>query len=216
MLSIIGASFGRSGTHSLRTALHRLGRGPCHTMRDLVSDPIHAQAWWRAADDPDPDLDALLAGYRSTVSWPAGFFWRRLARFHPQARVLLVVRDPQEWYDSMVATWWRGRADPLPDTDIDVHHAIDRIVWRGAFCGRFPDRRHAVRVYRRHIAEVRDTVEPGRLIEYRLGTGWGPLCSALDAPIPDEPFPYENPTITPVPAARPIPGPPRPGRMARA
>ena len=33
-----------------------------------------------------------------------------------------------------------------------------------------------------------------RLLEWRASDGWGPLCAALGAPVPAEPFPHTNST----------------------
>lgn len=41
MLEIIGAGFGRTGTHSLGAALEVLGYGPCYHMRELARLPEH-------------------------------------------------------------------------------------------------------------------------------------------------------------------------------
>jgi hypothetical protein len=41
-------------------------------------------------------------------------------------------------------------------------------------------------------------VPAGRLIDWRAGDGWEPICAALDLPVPQTPFPHENKTITPL------------------
>ncbi|MGH2521515.1 MAG: sulfotransferase, partial [Anaerolineales bacterium] len=46
--------------------------------------------------------------------------------------------------------------------------------------------------YERHNAEVRQTVPPHRLLEWRAAEGWAPLCRALGVPVPDLPFPWIN------------------------
>ena len=47
-LDIIGAGFGRTGTHSLKLALEQIGFGPCHHMFEVVRSP-EQKALWRAA-----------------------------------------------------------------------------------------------------------------------------------------------------------------------
>jgi hypothetical protein len=46
--------------------------------------------------------------------------------------------------------------------------------------------------YERHNAAVRATVAPDRLLVWRASEGWAPICAALHAPVPDEPFPWVN------------------------
>ena len=47
-LSVIGAGFGRTGTHTLNLALEQLGFGPCHHMEDVIACPEQT-ALFRAA-----------------------------------------------------------------------------------------------------------------------------------------------------------------------
>jgi hypothetical protein len=47
-------------------------------------------------------------------------------------------------------------------------------------------------MYQQHYALVRATTPPRRLLEYRLGSGWEPLCEFLHKPVPDVPFPHVN------------------------
>jgi hypothetical protein len=52
----------------------------------------------------------------------------------------------------------------------------------------------SVAAYHRHNEEVRRRVPPGRLVEWRPGDDWAPLCQALGVPEPAEPFPHANTT----------------------
>src|SRR5215211_6518779 len=107
-LLVIGAGFGRTGTTSLREALIRLGFDPCDYMRGNLEHPERFALWEEAlrhktAGEPI-DWRPLLAGYRATVDWPGAYFWRELTAAHPEAKVILTVRDPERWYDSARAT----------------------------------------------------------------------------------------------------------------
>jgi hypothetical protein len=192
VLRIVGASFGRTGTTSARLALERLGFGPCHYMRALFTDEAAAQAWYAAAGDALPDWPRLLAGYRSTIAWPASYFWRELAALYPTAKVLLLTRDPDEWYESVAGTLYRTR--PVDGGSAMRDRAVERIVWQGIFGGRFADREHAIAVYRAHLEAVREGVPRARLVEFSPAQGWAPLCSALGVDVPREPFPVANTT----------------------
>ena len=54
------------------------------------------------------------------------------------------------------------------------------------------DREHAIACYERHNQEVRPRCPPDRLVEFAISEGWAPLCRALAAEIPDDPFPHLN------------------------
>ena len=52
---------------------------------------------------------------------------------------------------------------------------------------------HGKRIFREHYARARVLApEPGKLLEYRISEGWGPLCGFLDLPVPEEAFPNGN------------------------
>lgn len=190
-LKIIGASFGRTGTTSIRLALETLGFGPCHYMRHLFTDEEHAQDWMWVADGNHPDWELLLSGFTSTIAWPASCYWRELAEAYPDAKVLLIDRDPVEWYGSVERTLYRTR----PETAVEPRDkAIERLIWSGVFDGRFADPQYAMDAYRAHRDQVHATIPADRLIEADVARGWEPLCEALGVPVPDEPFPHANST----------------------
>lgn len=195
MLKIIGAGFGRTGTASAKAALETLGFGPCYHMQELFADPSRLGGWLRAAAGEPVDWAELFAGYAATVDWPGAAFWRALAEAYPEAKVLLTVRDPHRWYDSVAGTIYRTRdldGAVLPPALREQPRLMEELVWQGTFDGRFEDRDHAVGVYRAHIAEVRAAVPAERLLEYDVAQGWEPLCAFLGADIPDTPFPHLN------------------------
>jgi hypothetical protein len=52
----------------------------------------------------------------------------------------------------------------------------------------------AVAAYQQHIDDVRARVPADRLVEWRPGDGWEPLCAGLGVAVPDSPFPHVNTT----------------------
>jgi hypothetical protein len=62
------------------------------------------------------------------------------------------------------------------------------------FTTRLDDREACIAAFERHNAAVRAAVPASRLLGWRAGDGWGPLCAALGVPVPDEPFPHRNST----------------------
>jgi len=192
-LQVIGAGFGRTGTASLRDALERLGFGPCDHMRENFAHPERFPLWeaaLRCKDAGEPiDWRPLLDGFRAIMDFPGAYFWRELIAAHPRAKVILTVRDPERWYDSIRATIFA-----LPD---EQRTAVSRELNTRAFNDRLTDRAHCQAVFTRHNQVVQETVPPERLLVFEVKDGWEPLCAFLDVPVPeDASFPRVNEAAT--------------------
>lgn len=188
-LKVIGAGLGRTGTVSLKLALEELGFGPCYHMTELLMHQDHAPGWVRAADG-HPDWERVFAGYASTVDYPGCTFWRQLAQLYPTAKVLLSVRDPDQWFESTQATIFSDASTATLQAS-PLREFFEKTVWR-AFQDRVHDRKFMVELFRQHNAEVERLIPRERLLVYNVSQGWEPLCSFLGAPVPDQPFPRAN------------------------
>ena len=197
-LQVIGAGFGRTGTLSLKQALNDLDHGPTYHMDEVVRRPSHVAAWLHYARTGEVRWDDLFARFRSGVDFPVSCAWAELAAHYPDAKVVLTVRDPEAWWTSTATTIyptrtmfprWLLRAAPVAARWTEM---VDLLVWNGLFDGRFEDREHAISVFERHIAEVRATCPPERLLVFDVAEGWEPLCSFLGVAVPDQPFPRLN------------------------
>ena len=113
-LKIIGAGFGRTGTLSLKVALEELGFSPCYHMIEVFERPADIAVWEAAALGKPIDWKALFAGYQATVDWPACIFYKELMQVYPDAKVLLTVRNPENWYESANSTIFQMRSRPSP------------------------------------------------------------------------------------------------------
>ncbi|NKZ01218.1 sulfotransferase family protein [Nocardiopsis alborubida] len=205
-MDVIGAGFPRTGTTSMKAALERLGFGPCHHMSEVLGSSDLAGLWAGVADTPTGEVDwaRLLEGWRSGVDWPLSFFWRELADAFPDARVLLTVRDPHRWYESMRATIFEIVRQAGQDSsgvrvpqEMDVIRPLMERMWLAHFGvppGEVPDEATAVAAFERHAVRVCAEVPADRLLVYRVGEGWERLCAFLGTDVPDEPFPRLNDT----------------------
>jgi hypothetical protein len=196
-MDVIGAGFGRTGTLSLKVALEQLGFGPCMHMIPLLQDPETSALIRKAAEGDFDSLDVALEGHRSTVDWPMAYFWRELADRHPDAKVILTVRDPQKWYDSADQTI-HAAANAGRESgglDRDVIGMVDATVWDGTFEGRFADRDAAIKIFEQHNDRVRREIAAERLLVFEVAEGWESLCSFLDVPVPSTPFPRLNDSV---------------------
>jgi hypothetical protein len=192
-LKLVGAGLGRTGTNSLKLAIERLTGEPCYHMTEVFGKPGHVDAW-RAAivDGTMPDWNRLLAGYAATVDWPACAFWSQLADENPEAPVLLSERSSADaWWTSIEQTIVRMVTQP-PRGPEQAHTRSMSEPMLKAFCPGWPDREAMIQAYERHNERVREEVPPDRLVEWRPGDGWAPLCAALGVAVPDEPFPHVN------------------------
>ncbi len=197
-LSVIGAGYGRTGTLSLKAALEHLGYVKCHHMIEVLQNPGEADLWMAAAGRVSRgevvDWETLLEGYRATVDWPACHFYRELAKHYPRAKVVLTVRDPLAWYQSMTATTLKVIQEGLASGRIDPEKGNlgTELVVKAAFNGILDDPEHGVEAFKRHTREVESAIEPDRLLIFDVREGWAPLCAFLDRPVPTEPFPRTN------------------------
>jgi hypothetical protein len=194
---VVGAGLGRTGTNSLKLALERLTGGPCYHMIELFERPDDLPQWRGALHGNPPDWRTFPDGYTATVDWPACAFWAGLADAHPDAIVLLSVRDSAEqWWRSFEATILAGLSRPVPADQQEwaERRKVMLAMLERTFTPRWRERDGAMAGYEAHNAAVREAIPADRLVEWRPGDGWEPICAALGGPIPDEPFPHVNTT----------------------
>lgn len=195
-IEVIGAGLGRTGTASLRAALQQLGFDPCYHMHENFDRPERFALWEEAVRCKDAgqplDWRPLLAGYRAIVDWPGAYFWRELTSIHPHAKVILTVRGPDRWYDSISATIFPF-LEQLEDSGGPA--LPGDVVMARTFPGITADRAQCTGMFAAHHAAVREMIAPERLLVFEVKEGWKPLCTFLGVPVPDgEPFPHRNDT----------------------
>lgn len=125
-----------------------------------------------------------------------------LIKAYPNAKVIVVERDIEEWYTSLVeaviSTTWGWRADFFTDFLAPLFGAKAGRTIRKVMFGFFEAanvtelRAKARDRYRRHYADIRAAVPSERLLDFKLEAGWEPLCAFLEKEIPKVPFPKKN------------------------
>ena len=197
----------------MQTAFNILGI-PCIHSFSLFSR-IKDIAMWISAFDAKfhgkgkrfdrTEWDQLLAEYGAVTDVPALAFWEDLILAYPEAKVVIMERDIEKWYTSfdeaVIKTLWTekgkliGYLDPWfagPIRDIHLRWAKD---WMGVNSEE-DMRMKAKDRYKEHYELLRRAVPKERLLEYQLGSGWGPLCDFLGKEIPDVEFPWVNETAS--------------------
>lgn len=182
----------------MKLALEELGFGTCFHMQDVVVNPKRMRAWHAVVKGGQPDWPALFGNFQSTVDWPACNYVPELMAAYPEAKMVLNVRDPERWYDSVATTIYTLRT-VLPSWVMRIfpplalyRNFVNDLVWEGTFAGRFEDKAYAIDVFNKHNERIQGIVPAGRLLVFSVKEGWEPLCEFLDVPVPDKPFPHAN------------------------
>lgn len=184
------------------------------SMADWAKLERAAKATWPEARDSTPGAKSASKGSFTREDWDdifGGFdaitdvgscFVEQLIDAYPDAKVVLVQREFEPWWRSYQSEVINGVFHPIqhlmkvtvwPLSKIRSVEAMQRIVL-GAFRARDVSevRQKGREYYDSYYQMVRNKVPADRLLEYRLGQGWEPLCEFLDKPVPDVPFPRVN------------------------
>ncbi len=191
-LQVIGAGLGRTGTLSLKLALEHVGFGKCYHMSEMIAHMrAHLPLWVESAKG-DPQWDAIFEGYHSSTDYPGCMFWRELAAKYPEAKIILTTRDPDKWFESVTATVMspehraRFEGNPL------MAEFFRLTVFDADIERRLGNREKMVEYFNTWNQSVIDQAPAERLLVYKAGDGWEPLCDFLGVPVPPEPYPRVN------------------------
>lgn len=204
-MKVIGAGLPRTGTLSQKVGLEMLGFGDCYHMVNVLSDLDKAQMW-RDALEGRQAWDEIFEGCEATVDWPGSFFYKELADYYPEAKVVLSVRSADSWERSMRDTIWGIFYGDILIRDLSYARARVDSKWRGYLelmeqmwrqSGLIPDGADTdpetmKSAMERFNEEVQETIPADRLLVWSVSEGWEPLCEFLEVPVPDTPFPHLN------------------------
>ena len=187
-MSVLGLGFGRTGTNSLKQALELLGFGPCYHMFEVLPDEQRVNNWIELVQGKTPDWEHTFRNYHASVDWPGAYFWKELAQYYSDARLILTIRDADQWYQSMASTI----LPLLRASASDPQSLANQMFISRTFAGNIDDADHVKRVYQQHNASVQAAFGPDRLLVYEVGSGWEPLCDFLGVATPDIAYPHGN------------------------
>ncbi|NJL41910.1 MAG: sulfotransferase family protein [Leptolyngbyaceae cyanobacterium SM1_4_3] len=205
-IQVVGAGSGRTGTLSLKAALEELGFRKCYHMVELLQHPEHIQFWEQISTGQSVDWEFLFAGYEAIVDFPGNRYYLNLLQAYPNAKIILTIRDPESWYESMLNTVYQTNptslqklmmALKLPFSTrsrqiVRIFQLADR-VWQQDFQGKFEQKDFAIAIFNYHIEQVKQLIPAERLLIYEVKEGWEPLCRFLIGPFQRaKPFPHLN------------------------
>jgi len=210
-LLVIGAGISRSGTLSMRAALEQLLEGPCyHGVIPLIQQRKHASLWEEAINNGELSGSAhcqLLTGYKSGVDFPFNLFWEQLIELHPTAKVVLNVRDYKSHYKSLASIIHNiedGQHWPNSWLNHLLGGPIDWVRMKGSwkcpslgltlYDAVLAGEEETIQFLKEWEEYVKAGVPEDRLLVFNVKEGWDPLCTFLNLPKPDCPFPKLNDT----------------------
>lgn len=208
-MKVIGAGLPRTGTTTLMVALEQLGFAPCYHMRDLLADLDRGLPQWEAVHEGRADWEAIFDGAQSTLDWPSARYWRELIDHYSEVKVVLSVREPDVWVQSMRETVWgvyhgdsvlhhvceaRAQLDPPWARYMNLMRHMTWDPSTGALAGDTSTDEGLAQAMTDWNQAVIDTVAPERLLVWDPRQGWPPLCDFLGAQVPAQPLPRLNDT----------------------
>ena len=210
-MQVLSLGLPRTGTASMQSALQILGYNHTAHGFDMISHPEVATPWMEAVDAKflnigkpyaRADFDAFLGHCAAVTDMPCAAFGEEFISAYPEAKIILVERDVEDWYQSfdIVITELFSKAadvsvkylEPLFGSQIGL---MSRKMIYGYFHAKSPDqlRQNAREVYHEHYRRIRQAAPKEKLLEYRMGDGWEPLCKFLGKNMPEGvPFPRKN------------------------
>ena len=191
-MKLINVGLARTGTTSLKAALEILGVAPVYHTFDLFTNAKHMDIWEGAYEGNPVDWRAFYAAYE-VADWPAGLFYKEIIAAHPEAKIMMTVRDAEGWYESIYSIFKQGMSINLPIPIVRrIKNFIVNYPANVFFEGRIDDRAFMVQFFQNYVAEVKAFVPEDRLLVYSVVEGWEPLCDFLDVAVPNRPFPRVN------------------------
>lgn len=201
-MKILGAGLSKTGTSSLHQALQILGYTALHYDTTRLNDILDGS-------NTQPDF-CRYDDYDAVTDLPAAYFYRELLAAYPECKVILTIRDVDDWWKSAVHHFNVRFPVPKPRRLYQILDILGIKKWPGMPPFRedkfLTSLRNYVygsitateflykKRYQEHNAAVQATVPPQQLLVMNIiqGDGWETLCPFLHMPIPDVPFPHEN------------------------
>ncbi|CAF3718790.1 unnamed protein product [Rotaria sp. Silwood1] len=176
-------------------------------MQGLIEDPALMAVWteiyekhlekiW-TSDDWRQMFDKLFPEYVATTDVPCCDFAVELARAYPEAKVILLYRDPENWltsYQQLMALLRVSKLElftSLFQNSIYARYQFrkSRIAWwRDVY--NYPEAGKEIMPF--YLNKIKKAIEPERILEFNVQDGWGPLCKFLNKEIPQDSFPHLN------------------------
>jgi len=193
-----------------------------YNIYDFEEHFVYHRHYWRRIFDGEAAVPIFKEMYKDVdaiMDMPSYIYWEQVAEAFPEAKVILVERDDEKWVNSLInmfkiidtRVWfgWRARNNAitgplltllkysLSNTLGEIRPWFDEVFTLAFGPGAAKDstymsRDYMLRLYRAHNAHVRAHCSKERLLIYKMGDGWEPICKHLGVPVPKMDFPHAN------------------------
>ena len=192
-MKIFGIGTSKTGTTSLAKALEILGYRAAHYPIGMLKFDSELSIQL----DQINDFDAL-------TDTPIARFYKQLDVEYPGSKFILTIREMDSWLESCKKHFWPKRAEVLASylqesgiSGIGIEGMkqlyLDMYSTTEFDTGKFTEG------YHRHFNDVMSYFSNRQqdllILDICAGEGWEQLCSFLDKPLPDQPFPKLNATL---------------------
>lgn len=196
-MEVLGVGIFRTGTTSLQFALTHWF-APVYGGSALWAHPSHVQKWLAFYRNPEADLTFFDKYRASSGDSPCCILWEELHKRYPEAKVILTVRDPDDWvqsyYNHLNTRWTPKHIKPILPI---VEELIDNNFLKSCN-GKVGDewRRAMKKVFIEHNEKVQDTIDSKQLLVFDVRDGYDPLMGFLGVSPPrgNKQFPKLNPS----------------------
>ncbi|KAI0871362.1 hypothetical protein GGS24DRAFT_492270 [Hypoxylon argillaceum] len=221
-IQVIVCGLPRTGTTSIKLALEQLGYPKVYHMSTFVDHTGDCKYWEQVIKAkicghslPRSVWDNLLGNYQAVVDAPSCYFSTELAEAYPNAKVIILNRDSEKWYDSFAKTVqamikrreslglseWILR--PFLPTQVSAIIRIGNLLSKsGVGLGSY-NKEECLKFFHKYYADCRARITAERCINFKVQDGWSPLCEHLGVCMPGQqtvdgwvqaPFPQSNDT----------------------
>lgn len=142
------------------------------------------------------DWDRLLGDCQGTIDYPSALFAADLARLYPEAKVVMVNRGPEKWYESMSETVGAFKHPSLLRKLKEMYCRLvlprmrdlesfwQEIRYAEGSHNFLTEKDKVIAFMRDKYDECRAAVPEERRIEWKVQDGWEPLCRHLGVDVP--------------------------------
>ncbi len=194
-MKVINLGFTRTGTQSLTEALELLNYNPFGVKQLLSKSSNLRNLRKKYIGSITTPYSKLLKGYDATVGMPLCFQKEVLYHEYPHAKYILLLRDPEAWYKSMItlqnaSKFIRRYSFFLPNVYL-LKKLAKTVLYDGVFQGK-TEKSDWLAFYEAEKQKVISLIPKNQLLLFDVKEGWEPLCRFLGKEIPTVPFPYKN------------------------